>query len=206
MNLKMTATKKLALVAIMGAGFTLNAHALLINAPVPQNPSPPYASPLIYTGQETGVPQIFAEILGLSGGSIDLAAMTELYKQNVGEGSDSGTFAANYQTTFSNSSSDPQDADIMHVGGAKITGISPLYLLVKDGNQDPAWYLYDITGWDGMEIMLRGFWPNQGAISHVSLYGTAGTPPPPSVADGGTTLLLLGSALAGLGLMKRKLA
>jgi hypothetical protein len=74
------------------------------------------------------------------------------------------------------------------------------FLLVKDGNQTPAWYLFDLSGWDGMEdLVLTGFWPNQGAISHVSLYGgTSTTVPEPG------TLLLLGSGLVGLALYGRK--
>jgi len=46
-----------------------------------------------------------------------------------------------------------------------------------------------------------------GGTVSFSWAGTSGsTTPPPSVPDGGTTVMLLGSALAGLGLIRRKLA
>jgi hypothetical protein len=53
--------------------------------------------------------------------------------------------------------------------------------------------------WDGMEILeLTGFWPNQGAISHVSLYGNRQSVPEPA------TMLLLGTGIFGLALFGRK--
>jgi len=122
-----------------------------------------------------------------------------LYKDDVGVG-ESGTLAGSYQTVFSNSATDPADALISYTGGPIVD--NPAYLLVKDGNHEPWWYLYDLAdlGWDGMEDLgLSGFWPNGGAISHVTLYGTSGTNPVPEPG----TLLLLGCGLLGLALYGR---
>jgi len=53
---------------------------------------------------------------------------------------------------------------------------------VKDGNQVPIWYVYNLSdSWDGvMDLNLTGFWPNQGAISHVSIFGTFDNVPGPA--------------------------
>jgi len=145
-----------------------------------------------------------SEIAGIVGYS---GTLFELYKQDVpNEGEpvppDVGSFASSYETTFSNSATDPQDATIEYVAGPSISG-SPLYLLVKDGAaHDPVWYIFDLNSvsppipsvsWNGTEILeILGFWPNQGAISHVSIYGTSTRVPEPF------TLLLLGMGLLGL--------
>lgn len=121
-----------------------------------------------------------------------------LYRQNVG-GAEEGTLATSYTTLFSETPSDPSAATIEYDGG-DIVGPNA-YLLVKDGNQIPAWYFYDLTafGWNGTEtITLSGFWPQGGAISHVSLYGDQS-----QVPDGGSTLILLGSAFLASASLKR---
>lgn len=171
------------LVALLAAGITFNANALLLTpttatwqGSVPKNPD---ANDL-----ET--------ITGTSA-QLELA-----YKANVG-GSEEGSFADSYRMT---SSSDPSDAEIRYGSGPAITG-TPIYLVVKDGDNNPIWYVFNISTWNGTErIDLRDFWPNQGAISYVAIYNGSGST---SVPDAGSTLALLGAALTGVGFLRRKL-
>jgi hypothetical protein len=142
------------------------------------------------SGDQTAQSQIDATLSSLGISNL-------LYKDNVG-GSEEGAFASYYTTVYSNDPLDPKDALITWDGGDFITGG---YLLVKDGNQSPAWYLFDIGSWDGQEtLQLNDFWPNQGAISHVSIYDGGMNPvPEPS------TMLLFGTGIACLlGYARRK--
>jgi hypothetical protein len=136
-----------------------------------------------------------ADVSVITGSTVDL-----LYKDNVG-GSEEGMdiFKSSYDTTYFNSPSDPADALITYVGGAVMTDAN--WLLVKDGNQNPSWYLFDISSWDGMEdIQLTNFWPAQGAISHVSIFGNGTSVPEPA------SLALFGLGLLGIGFASRKKA
>ena len=146
----------------------------------------------ILSGPETGVPKIEATIIA-AGYSIG----TELYKDDVG-GVESGAFAGSYSTTYN---LDFSEVTIEWTGGDFISD-NP-FLLVKDGNQNPAWYLFDLgtlaLDWTGMEdLVLTDFWPGNGAISHVALYG--GSTPVPEPA----TMLLFGLGLLGIAGLGRK--
>jgi hypothetical protein len=126
-----------------------------------------------------------------------------LYKANVGNPNnpsttESGPFAGSYDTVFDNTPLDPQDATISFTGAPSIVCPS-CYLIVKDGRQEPAQYLFNISAWNGTDpIVLTGFWPNQGAISNVAIWGAQAVPEPSS-------LLLTGLGALGLaaGLRRR---
>jgi len=163
--------------------FGAQAHALLIT---------PSSTPLLASGPQTSQSDIAAAIASLVG--------DELYKQDVG-GPESGSLSGSYATVFSNTPTDPADATITYTGGPTVG--SPAQLLVKDGNQNPAWYLFGLApgmGWNGMETLyLEGFWPAQGAISHVTLYGSSNT-----VVPEPATMLLVGVGLIGVAGLGRK--
>lgn len=143
----------------------------------------------VATGPNNSQPSI-AQIQTATG----VSPLTIAYKKEAGSGSDSGTYASSYSTTFTNTPSDPSDAEIVYGSGA-VLSLDPLFLLVKDGNHAPYWYLFNISNWNGTDtIKLTGFWPNGGAISNIVIYAGNST----SVPDGATTLALLGIGLLGL--------
>ena len=180
--------------AVVVLGTSFQAHALTIDPAI----TPVCGAPtcLAAVGAETSQSDIDAAIASILGTAV------EVYKQNVG-GAESGSFASSYTTTFSNTAQDPSDALIDYVGGAFITSCPNCFLLVKDGNQTPAWYLFRLA-WNGTDdIVLDNFWPAQGAISHVALYAAPGTT---TVPDGGSMSMLLGLGLMGLAGVRRYLA
>lgn len=181
-------TLKLAMIAVVVVGTVYQVNAVTINL---------NASNSDWQGTSNTNPNA-NDVETITGTSAEL---TEVYKSNVG-GGEEGSFASSYETTYSNTSSDPSDALVEYVSGPVVSG-SPIYILAKDGNVAPYWYLWDISGWDGlMDISITGLWPDQGAISHVSIFtGEGGS----RVPDGGSTSLLLMGALALLGGLKGRL-
>jgi hypothetical protein len=134
-----------------------------------------------------------ADISAIVGSSVDL-----LYKDNVG-GVEEGmaNFMASYKTEYFNTPADPADALLSYQGGDVMTDAS--WLLVKDGSQLPSWYLFDISSWNGLEVIeMVNFWPAQGSISHISVLGNATTVSEPGI------IALLAIGLLGFGLTRRR--
>jgi hypothetical protein len=120
------------------------------------------------------------------------------YKQDVGN-PEVGPYASLFSTSFNSNLS---GATITYDRIDTISPTAPMFLLVKDGNQAPYAYLFDISSWNRTEdIVLSNFWSaspanpqGQGEISYIAIYTTP---------DGGTTLMLLGMALLGFGAARR---
>jgi hypothetical protein len=173
-------------VMVMVIGLSAQAHALTLT---------PSSTP-VFTTTDNTMPSA-SDIEALVGTSI---ALTMLYKGESDPFQEEGSFMDSYHTTFSNSDTDPQNALIEYISGPSIV-CPECYLTVKDGVVgDPALYAFDISGWNGTDdIELLGFWPGQGAISNVAIWGgsTSQVPEP-------STLILLGSGLVSLGFVRRR--
>jgi hypothetical protein len=185
---------------VLIAGLALLGLTGVANATIVLTPSTPGVIPGTGgMGPSNCEPGCVNTIFGTSGLSL-------LYKSDfltLGFGIDSGTYASSYTTWFSDTIFDPSDARISYDGGADIDCPS-CYLAVKDGNQSPGYYFYDLSAWNGRETLsLQNFWPGKGAISHVAIWGRVTTTPPTSVPEP-STLALFGLGLLAVGLVRRR--
>lgn len=156
-----------------------------------------YPDNKVLEGNETSNEAILVAVNNYLTGLYGSATWVDLYKRNVDDNFDTGSYASSYETEFFNEPDDPAEATITYINGPYITGYTP-YLIVKDGNQIPAWYLFNLSSWNGMEtINLESFWPDQGAISHIQILGKTTSVPEPM------TLILLGLGMVGLAGVRR---
>jgi len=170
------------------------AHATLFLTPA----STPLYSPSSHTNPMNAA-QVEAAIEAIIGPIVP--TLTEVYKQNAG-GSEEKSFASSYTTTFSNTGADPHDALIEYDSGPVIQ-FPTMYLVLKDGNNSPFSYIFDLNNvdvgqsWDGVEdIVMTGFFPNGGAISHISIFVAGNPVPAPEPAS--LAIWGLGLGLAGV--------
>ncbi len=172
--------------ALLTAGFLclpLSAQALSITP----------ATPGLTTNQTSQLTA--AEVSDLVGYS----PLALVYKADQG-GGDSGNAAGLYSTAFDLTPEDPSMATITWDSTTQFIACPTCYLVVKDGDQNPAQYIFNISAWNGQEdIVLTDFWPANGAISNIAIYNNPG--------DGGGTIAQVPEAdtyamlLAGLGLV-----
>jgi hypothetical protein len=184
--------KLLVLTILLVSGYSATSQAALVNIELTP-------SDCLITNcwtLDTTANQSAADIEALTGAT----NLESLYKENVGDGFDTGSFATSYKTTFDNSPLDPEDALIELISGMDPITCGVCFLLVKDGDQSPAQYIFDLSA-AGMinSISLKGFWPDQGAISHIEILGTSISEVPVPAA-----IWLFGTALIGFAGMARR--
>lgn len=199
--------KKIALtVALVCWSALAMAGNITITGPSPSNSLPTGAPNPSCTGGNGGTDTAF---LG-SAACGSLTPLSFLYKHNIGGGEEGNVGLFSFSAVTANAGGG-DDLLLTWTGGAAnaCAGYASCWLVVKDGNANPGRYGYNLstqTSWNGNgNIQLLNFWPAQGSISHVALFGVGTctsncfneTPEPSTVA-------LVGLALLGAGAARRR--
>src|SRR5262249_6583042 len=124
-------------------GLTYNAHAISIT------PGNAFAQGTCPGGNcTTGNPQVIAAAEAACSCTL---ASNSLFKQDAG-GGESGALAGSYNATIT-PAGDPSTFQITYTGGSTVGPTA--WLIVKDGNNFPGWYLYNLTdlGWNGTDTI-----------------------------------------------------
>ncbi len=140
-----------------------------------------------------------------------MSSLTEYYKATPGTPvTEVGALAGSYATTFT--SPGDWDGGTITWNGPSAINCPTCWLMVKDGNQTPGRYGYNLStlGWDGKgTITLSAFWPANGSISHWALYGDSictvdcGGGPPGGIPEP-APLALIGLALGAAAIARRQ--
>lgn len=138
-----------------------------------------------------------------------LTGLTQYYKADRGTpNSESGSFAGSYTTAFGLT---PGASATIRYDGPSAISCPDCYLIAKDGNSTPNWFLFDIGSWNGTDSISIGslfyFTNPQGQTveqnySHVSIWGVEsddpGRVPEPA------SLALVALAVAGAGMVRSR--
>ena len=149
--------------------------ALALSAPAAALDITP-ATPHLGTDETANLSE--ADIEAICGCAIDQLLYTA--GPTDGEG---GTFDSSYNTAFNGGDDGNENAVITYVAGQPVLNCGDCWLVVKDGaskpvgEEPPAQYLFDLDslGWNGTDtINITGLWPDEGSISHLSIWSSPG--------------------------------